>query len=90
MTREEITAAITDALGTVLEREVPEATEETRLFDELHLDSTSVLELLMALEDATGIEVDPEDIDMDDFATVGTLASYLESRGPARSAAEHA
>ncbi|MFW5418669.1 acyl carrier protein [Nocardiopsis sp. CNT-189] len=88
MTREEIVTAVRNALGAVLEREVPEATGETRLFDELHLDSTSVLELLMALEDSTGIEVDPEDIDMDDFATVHTLASYLESQGAARSAAE--
>ena len=34
----------------------------------------------MHVEDATGIEVDPDELDMDDFATVGTLASYLQNQ----------
>ncbi|MFD0772492.1 acyl carrier protein [Streptomonospora algeriensis] len=90
MSRDETVSAIVDALGKVLEREVTEATEATQLFEELHLDSTSVLELLMVLEDTTGVEVDPEEIDMDDFATVGSLASYLESQRTDRSAAGQA
>ncbi|GAA3761485.1 acyl carrier protein [Spinactinospora alkalitolerans] len=88
MSRQEIITAITAALSSVLEREVEGTTEETRLFDELHLDSTSVLELLMSIEDGTGIEVDPENLDMNDFASVGTLATYLQSQEAAPTGAE--
>ncbi|MGH4010155.1 MAG: acyl carrier protein [Pseudonocardiaceae bacterium] len=65
------------ALTEVLEREITGLTEEVRLFEDLHLDSTSVLELLMALEDGMDIVIDPESLDMDDFKSVGTLTSYL-------------
>jgi acyl carrier protein len=81
MDRSEVVAAVETALSEVLEREVTGLTEDTRLFEDIHLDSTSVLEMLMTLEDAIGIEVDPETLDMDDFKSVGTLADYLESRG---------
>ena len=38
----------------------------TSLFDELHLDSTSVLELLMTLEDRIdGLEIDPDELEPD-------------------------
>jgi acyl carrier protein len=79
MNRSKILAQVESALAEVLQREIPELTENTRLFEDLHLDSTSVLELLMALEDNVGIEVDPENLDMDDFKTVGTLADYLSA-----------
>ena len=72
-----IVSAIEQALTDVLQRPVSGMAEETRLFDDLHLDSTSVLELLMALEDAVGIEVDPESLEVSDFETVGTLAGYV-------------
>jgi acyl carrier protein len=68
---------ITTCLSEVLERDLPGLAEETRLFDDLHLDSTSILELLMALEDTLGIEIDPENLDMADFLTVGTLTDYV-------------
>jgi acyl carrier protein len=75
--RTEIVTAITAALAEVLKTELPAVTEDTRLFDDLHLDSTGILELLMVVEDAVGIEVDPETLDMDNFRTVGTLADYV-------------
>ena len=80
MDRPKLVAAIETALSEVLEREVTGLTEETRLFEDIHLDSTSVLELLMALEDLVEISVDPETLDMDDFKSVGTLANYLDVR----------
>ncbi len=76
MDRETALTVIGTCLSEVLERELPDLTEDTRLFDDLHLDSTSVLELLMALEDTLGIEIDPENLDMADFVTVGTLTDY--------------
>jgi acyl carrier protein len=77
MERTELTEHITASLAGVLRREVTDLTPDTRLFEDLHLDSTAILELLMALEDNVGIEVDPESLDMDDFRTVGTLTDYL-------------
>jgi acyl carrier protein len=78
MDRPKLVAAIETALSEVLEREVSGLTEDTRLFEDVHLDSTSILEMLMALEDIVGISVDPETLDMDDFKSVGTLANYLD------------
>lgn len=70
--------AIGSALGDVLDGELPEITEHTRLFD-LGLDSTSVLELLLQLEDALGREFDTESLQMSDFETVGTLADFVSN-----------
>jgi acyl carrier protein len=79
MDRKEIIASIESALSEVLKREISGIPEDTRLFEDLQLDSTAVLELLMALEDNVGFEVDPESLDMDDFKTLGTLADYVSA-----------
>ncbi|MFJ7152244.1 acyl carrier protein [Streptomyces sp. NPDC100445] len=80
MERGSVISAVEKSLSEVLERPVTGLTEEVRLFEDLHLDSTSVLELLMELEDAVDISVDPEDLDMDDFKSVGTLTDYVLSQ----------
>ncbi|QTZ94644.1 acyl carrier protein [Streptomyces auratus] len=80
MERSSVISAVEKSLSAVLERPVTGLTEELRLFEDLHLDSTSVLELLMELEDATEISVDPEDLDMDDFKSVGSLTDYVLSQ----------
>jgi len=80
-----IVSAIEQALSEVLERQVSGMAPETRLFEDLHLDSTSVLELLMALEDAVGIEVDPESLEISDFKTIETLAGYVSENLAERS-----
>jgi hypothetical protein len=54
MDRAKLLAAIETALSEVLEREVTGLTEDTRLFEDVHLDSTSVLELLMARRTSSG------------------------------------
>ena len=78
MDRSSIVSAVERALREVLNDAVPAGlAEQSRLFEDLHLDSTGVLELLMALEENLGIEVDPESLDMDDFQTVGSLTDYL-------------
>jgi len=80
MQRQQVVGHIESALSEVLEREIADVTEETRLFEDLHLDSTSVLELLMSLEDVAGVEIDPDELDMAVFASVGSLTDYLISR----------
>ena len=77
-TRDKVVTAIGSALGTVLDRELPELTETTRLFD-LGLDSTSVLELLLELEEDLDWEFDAENLRMDHVETVGALADFVSS-----------
>ncbi|MBB5874101.1 acyl carrier protein [Allocatelliglobosispora scoriae] len=77
MERSEIVAVVESSIAEVRKEEVTGLTEETRLLEDLHLDSTSILELLMSLEDALNIEIDAQSLSMDDFATVGTLADYI-------------
>lgn len=43
------------------------------------LDSMDVISLVSALEDEYGIEIDPEDIVPENFASVDAIASMLES-----------
>jgi acyl carrier protein len=45
--------------------------------EDLGLSSSSTLELMLELEDALEIQINVEDIDRDDFRTVGTLASFV-------------
>nr|WP_202474362.1 phosphopantetheine-binding protein [Streptomyces sp. SID5466] len=64
-------------MSSVLNKELTELDESTRLFDDLALDSTSVIELLMGLEDSIGLEIDPDDLEPEAFGTVGTLTDYV-------------
>lgn len=77
MERGDVIAGIERALADVLQRELPALAEDVRLFDDLNMDSTTALELLMTLEDTIGVEIDAENLSMDDFQTIGTLADYL-------------
>lgn len=79
MDRDAIITIIEACLSEVLQRDLTGLRGETRLFDDLHLDSTSILELLMALEDSAHIEVDPEDLNIKDFQTLDTLADYVQA-----------
>lgn len=76
--RARVVAAITDALEETLGAPQGEITEETALFDEIGLDSTGVLDVLMGVEASLGVEINAEDIEMKDFSNVGTLADYLQ------------
>ncbi|WP_019548317.1 phosphopantetheine-binding protein [Streptomyces sulphureus] len=78
MDRQGTIQAIEAGLTDVLEREVSGLAEETRFFEDLHLDSTSILELLMSLEEELGFQVDPDELDMKDFVSVGTFVDYLD------------
>jgi acyl carrier protein len=60
LNRTDLVHLIELALSEALERSVENLSEDVRLFDDMHLDSTSMLEVLMALEDTVGVEIDPE------------------------------
>lgn len=77
MNRADIIEQVRIALSSVLNKELTELDESTRLFEDLALDSTSVIELLMGLEDSIGLEIDPDDLEPEAFGTVGTLTDYV-------------
>jgi len=79
MEKAQIIEKIKTALEEVLNNEQSvEIQENTTLFFDLHLDSTSVIELLMVLEDLVeGLSFNPETLEPDHFQTVGTLADYV-------------
>ena len=54
-------------------------TEETSFKDDLGADSLDLFEVIMALEDAYGIEINTEDLT--DLNTVGDVMNYLKDNG---------
>jgi acyl carrier protein len=64
-------------LPRVLRKDVAVAGEDTRLMEDLGLSSSSTLELLLELEEELQIQITVEDVDREDFASVGTLATFI-------------
>jgi acyl carrier protein len=75
--RQRLIGSIGAALGRVLRRDLASVSEDTRLMEDLNLDSTNVLELLLELEDELDIQIDVEYIERFDFTTVGTVADLV-------------
>jgi acyl carrier protein len=86
MNRDEIVSHLQIALSAVLNREITGLRQDARLFEDLALDSTSVIELLMSLEDTIDLEIDPDELGPEVFKTVGSLTDYIEA-GFAKAAA---
>lgn len=79
MRTQEIIEHLRESLSVILDRELPEFSAETRIIEDLGLDSMRFVELVMSLEDTLGVEVDPETLeDNDVFRTAGSLADYIE------------
>ena len=74
--RQRVVDTICSLLPRFVKREMPDASAETRLVD-LNLSSSSMLELMLEVEDAVEIQVDVEDFEDDDMETVGRLATYV-------------
>ncbi|WP_051942783.1 acyl carrier protein [Streptacidiphilus rugosus] len=75
--REDVVRAVVAALADALGHELPDVTEATRLFDDLNVDSTSVLGLLMSLEDSLDIEVDTDILEQHHLESVAALTDFL-------------
>jgi acyl carrier protein len=73
---EDAVRSITIALAAVLKVDPGTLNENTRLFDDLGLDSTTVLELLMEIEDDLSIEFDSDSLEQEHFETIRTLAAF--------------
>ena len=59
----------------------PDRIEEHKsLVDEYGVDSVSLLELVVGLEEEFGIEVGDDDFSLDHFETVNALAAFVRDR----------
>ena len=83
----DVTAAVTDALLEVAPDVDPaKLGPDMLLREDLELDSMDILNLVVALKEATGVEI-PEQ-DYGELTTVATIASYLRPRVGAREEGE--
>lgn len=83
LSRNELTGSIGTVLRRVLRADLPPLTDDVRLMEDLNLDSTSVLELLLEIEEELDIQIDVEGIAQEDFATLGTLVDLVTRQGMA-------
>ncbi|MFC8241494.1 acyl carrier protein [Streptomyces chartreusis] len=75
--------AVRGGLSEVLNKDVSGADEGVRLFDELGLDSSSALELLITIEEILDVQFDAEELEMTHFETVGSLADFVAAEAGA-------
>lgn len=59
--------------------DVTGVTEETTFREDLRIDSLDLYELVTALEDEYGIEIDQEELD--DIKSVGDVVEFLSAKG---------
>ncbi|MET8139926.1 acyl carrier protein [Sphaerisporangium sp. NPDC005288] len=78
-----LTHAVIHSVATLLNQDATTISPQTRLFEDLALDSTGVLELLMQLENDLGAEFDPETLEPADFENVESLVAYVAKQGDA-------
>lgn len=62
---------------------------ETPLLEEGILDSLSLLQLVVFLEERFNVRVDEADLLPENFASVDTICAYLRARRPGRQEATH-
>lgn len=73
MSFENVSSVIAQNLGC----EAADVTMEAKLVEDLGADSLASVELMMALEEATGVSIDDEA--MPDMKTVGDIMAYLNA-----------
>jgi len=78
----ELEARIARLFVEVLQVELPSS--DVDLFESGLLDSWRLVVLLGALEAEFGVRVAMEEIEFDDFRTVGQIASFVAARVPGR------
>ena len=68
---------VRDIIVETLACDAEQVTLEASLADDLGADSLAAVELVMALEEASGIKID--DADVAELKTVGDIVKYLEA-----------
>ncbi len=80
MERAEVIEHIRRSLVVILNRQIPEFSAQTRILEDLEVDSMRFIELLVSLEDTIGLEVDPDTFEPEIFQSVGAFADYIVNR----------
>jgi acyl carrier protein len=75
--RRQVVETSIGVLAEMVRRPAETISEQTRLFEELGLDSVNTLELLMHLEELLRFQFDADTLEQRYLETVGTLASYV-------------
>lgn len=75
--KESAKEALKEALENVLGESIGKLNFDMRMFEDLHMDSTTMLESLLELEERLGFDIDPEELDMEDFLTVNAYTEFL-------------
>lgn len=75
--RDRVAETICALLPEVLNREITGASVDTALMEALGLTSTAGLELVLRIEESLELEISVEELDSQDFETVGSLADYV-------------
>ncbi|RCX17329.1 acyl carrier protein [Fontibacillus phaseoli] len=79
MTRESILITLTDLIASNLEVQLPEVVlESSRLFEDLHIDSLMVLQLVVYIEEEFDVVVPEEGVDPAVFSTMGMLVTFIQ------------
>ena len=86
---EEVKTIINDYISSELVRdqELLPLTDDTSLLESGILDSLSLLQLVVFLEERFGITVGDADLLPENFASVNTICAYLRAREPEKQAA---
>ncbi len=75
MNREDVLTALVDATQVVLGADPDTVTESTKFADDLDADSLDLVELVMQVEDALGVEIG--DQELGDVRTVGDAVELI-------------
>ncbi len=86
MERAEVLQVLRDKAVEMLEVEADQVQEDKSFVDDLQVDSLSLVELTMDLEDAFGIELPEEELT--DVKTIGAFVDVIEAKVAARAAAK--
>jgi acyl carrier protein len=78
MTRDEVLAVLRDKAVEMLEVEADQVQEDKSFVDDLKVDSLSLVEYTMDLEDAFGIELPEEELT--EVKTIGAFVDVIETK----------
>ena len=80
MTREQIHTEVTQSLSAVLRQPIERRaiTDSTDLFNDMGIDSLSIMDFILELEGRFGIVFDEEQLRVEVFEEVGLLIQFLQ------------
>jgi acyl carrier protein len=75
--RGRVIGAICAVVPRLVRQQLAPVSEDTRQMEDHNLSSSSTLELMLEIEESLDIQIDVEDIDQNDFRTIGALADFV-------------